>query len=105
MTLSKRFTYQHSLVNAITVMFLIAGYALLNTGDLYAQFQNPCSPKQIGVETFKQRRQALLDSLGEGAAALYSQGSRTDAGYRADANFWYLTGIDEEGAILVLEPG
>lgn len=105
MTLSKRFMYHHSLVKAITIMFFIAGYALLNTGGLYAQFQNPCNPKQIGVETFKQRRQALLDSLGEGAAALYSQGSRTDAGYRADANFWYLTGIDEEGAILVLAPG
>jgi Xaa-Pro aminopeptidase len=47
----------------------------------------------------------LLDSLGTGAAVLYSRGKQTDAGYRADANFWYLTGVDDPGAILVLAPG
>ncbi|MFQ5607593.1 MAG: aminopeptidase P N-terminal domain-containing protein, partial [Candidatus Zixiibacteriota bacterium] len=54
--------------------------------------------------TFQKRRQALLDSLGEGTAVLYSKGRHTEAGYRADANFWYLTGNDEPGSILVLAP-
>jgi Xaa-Pro aminopeptidase len=59
----------------------------------------------IGMETFKARRQAVLDSMQEGTAALYSQASEnTETGYRADSDFWYLTGIDEEGAILVLAP-
>ncbi len=105
MTLSIQFMYQQSLGKTIPVLIIIAGYVLLSACDLSAQVQNPCSPQKIGVDIFKQRRQALLDSLGEGAAALFSQGSRTDAGYRADADFWYLTGIDEPGAILVLAPG
>lgn len=63
------------------------------------------TPERIGMDVFKQRRQALLDSLGTGAAVLYSRGKQTDAGYRADANFWYLTGVDDPGAILVLAPG
>ncbi len=53
---------------------------------------------------FVNRRAALMDSLGQGIAVLYSQGRRTETGYRADGNFWYLTGVDERGAILLLAP-
>lgn len=59
----------------------------------------------FGPEVFQQRRQALIDSLGGGAALLYSEGDHTDAGYRADGLFWYFTGIDDKGAILLLTPG
>ena len=62
-------------------------------------------PEKIGVDTFHARRLALMDSLGGGTAVLYSSGQTADAGYRADSDFWYLTGIDEEGAVLVLAPG
>jgi len=63
-----------------------------------------------GIEsrTFVERREALMDALGEGVAVLYSQGRQTETGpvseYRADPNFWYLTGVDDAGAILVLSP-
>jgi Xaa-Pro aminopeptidase len=53
---------------------------------------------------FVERREALMESLGQGIAVLYSQGHQTDTGYRADGNFWYLTGIEEPGAILILAP-
>jgi Xaa-Pro aminopeptidase len=53
---------------------------------------------------FAERRAALMEALGHGVAVLYSQGRDADTGYRADANFWYLTGVDERGAILVLAP-
>lgn len=53
---------------------------------------------------FIERREALMESLGQGIAVLYSQGRETDTGYRADGHFWYLTGLDEPGAILVLAP-
>lgn len=59
---------------------------------------------RIGVDTFKARRQALLDSMGEGTAVLYSLGRHGETGYRADADFWYLTGSDEPGAVLILSP-
>ena len=55
-------------------------------------------------KTYLERREALLQSLGEGIAVLYSQGIETETGYRADGNFWYLTGVDERGAILLLAP-
>ncbi len=61
--------------------------------------------ERIGMETFKARRQVLMDSLKTGVAVLYSQGRQSDAGYRPDANFWYLTGVDDPGAVLVLAPG
>ncbi len=61
-------------------------------------------PAPIGPETFKARRQALLDSLGDGMAVLYSSGDYEETGYRADGHFWYLTGIVDPGAVLVLAP-
>jgi Xaa-Pro aminopeptidase len=58
-----------------------------------------------GPEIFQARRQALLDSLGTGLALLYSSGEYGESGYRADGHFWYLTGNDDPGAILMLAPG
>jgi Xaa-Pro aminopeptidase len=60
-----------------------------------------------GIESpraFVERREALMDSLAEGIAVLYSRGQQSETGYRADGNFWYLTGVDEQGAILLLAP-
>jgi Xaa-Pro aminopeptidase len=62
-------------------------------------------PEPFGFEVYKARRQTLLDSLSEGTAILYSQGQHSETGYRADGHFWYLTGLNEPGAILVLSPG
>jgi len=60
------------------------------------------------AQTFVERREALMGLLEDGVAVLYSQGRQTEtgpvSGYRADGNFWYLTGVDDAGAILVLSP-
>lgn len=77
---------------------------LLTTGTCFSSALAQ-QPDRIGFDVFKARRQTLLDSLGSGVAALYSRGDETDAGYRADANFWYLTGVDDPGAVLLLAPG
>jgi len=61
--------------------------------------------QQTDFKVFQQRRQILCDSLKEGVAVLYSTGEHTETGYRADANFYYLTGIDDPNAILLLAPG
>ncbi|UCE65665.1 MAG: aminopeptidase P family protein [Candidatus Zixiibacteriota bacterium] len=63
------------------------------------------SAEKFGPEIFQARRQALLDSLGTGLALLYSSGEYGESGYRADGHFWYLTGNDDPGAILMLAPG
>ncbi len=87
---------------------LVAATALaagvLGPVDGSAQLPGRTDPPYIGMDTFEARRQALMDSIGEGTAVLYSQGRDSEAGYRADGDFWYLTGIDEEGAILILSP-
>jgi len=88
--------------NGILAALMLTGFMALNSYGT-AETGSADLPR-IGVDTFKARRQALLDSIGEGTAVLYSQGRHGESGYRADANFWYLTGSDEPGAILVLAP-
>lgn len=78
--------------------FFIAGHAI----EISASDQ---SDNSFGYEIYKARRQKLIDSLDGGIAILYSQGESSETGYRSDAHFWYLTGLDDPGAILVLIPG
>jgi Xaa-Pro aminopeptidase len=50
------------------------------------------------------RRAALMKAMGDGVAVIYSEGEDDSAGYRQSADFLYLTGVEEKGAILVLAP-
>ncbi len=50
------------------------------------------------------RRAALMKEMGEGVAVIYAQGSEDGDGYRQGSDFYYLTGVQEEGAVLVLAP-
>lgn len=59
-------------------------------------------------DTFKARRDLLMDSLGGGVAVLY--GATQSPGIVAsnfiqESNFYYLTGVSEPGAALILAPG
>lgn len=85
-------------MSGISRYVALASIVLLCT-SVFAQ-----GPDPLGREVFKQRRQVLLDSLGEGTAILYAGGEHGDAGFRTSANFYYLTGLNEAGAILVLAP-
>jgi Xaa-Pro aminopeptidase len=87
------------------IFVFICILTILMDDHVAAQQASPKDPPPIGTETFKARRQALMDSLGEGVAVLLSQGEETETGYMADGDFWYLTGIDEPGAVLMLSPG
>jgi len=62
-------------------------------------------PAPLPASVFKARRARLMKILGPGVAVLYSKGSETPEGYRSDPDFFYLTGIDEEGAAVALAPG
>jgi Xaa-Pro aminopeptidase len=91
---------------AIIHLFLICLAFMVALPNIICGQSNATSnPAPIGMDTFKSRRLALMDSLGEGTALLYSQGRNTETGYRPGSDFWYLTGIDEPGAILMLSPG
>lgn len=58
----------------------------------------------LSKETFKQRRAKVLELLGDGVAVLYGKSGGGDGDFRQDNNFYYLTGVEEPGAILLLAP-
>ncbi len=85
------------------VLMLSALYLILWVNAWSDDHEKP-TPNAFGPEIFRQRRAALLDSLGDGMAVLSSDGTFGEMGYRAAGDFWYLTGLDDPGAILILAP-
>jgi len=61
-----------------------------------AQTQSPA--------VYRERRKELMKEMGEGVAVIYGDGAEDGDGYRPNTDFFYLTGVGEEGAILVLAP-
>src|SRR3954469_3433181 len=53
---------------------------------------------------YAERRRALMDALGEGVAVVYSEGQEDGFGYRQSGDFFYLTGVEDADAVLVLAP-
>src|SRR6266704_6691480 len=53
---------------------------------------------------YRERRAALMDRMKEGVAVVYAEGEEDGDGYRQSSDFLYLTGVQEQGAILVLAP-
>jgi Xaa-Pro aminopeptidase len=89
----------------ILSLLITIGFWYLAAMEANCQNSEITFESQFGTQDYKGRRAALLDSLGEGTAILYSQVHETEAGYRSDSDFWYLTGLDEQEAILILSPG
>jgi len=83
----------------IILRIIIIGYVL----------QLPVHAADIDVKVFKSRREALMKSLDGGVAVLYgatgSGDSVVKSGFVQESNFYYLTGISEPGAALILAPG
>jgi len=59
---------------------------------------------QPAPEIFRARRAKLMQQLGDGVAVLYARGEEDRDGFRQDSDFYYLTGVSEPGAALVLAP-
>lgn len=81
--------------------------ALLLPATLAAQAGSPAGV--IPVATLQARRQALMDRMGKGVAIIRSSEERSvegdypqDSDYREDNDFFYLTGLEEQGSFLVL---
>ena len=53
---------------------------------------------------YQARREALMKEMGEGVAVVYNEGEEDGDGYRPNSDFFYLTGVTEAGAVLVLAP-
>lgn len=58
---------------------------------------------------FKARRQALMKSMGDGVAVIYGRNVNSSdlgsGGFVQESSFYYLTGVSESGAALILAPG
>jgi Xaa-Pro aminopeptidase len=67
---------------------------------------NPAPPPELPVAVYQQRRAHLLSQLGDCAALISSQGevNGITEDYRQDADFYWLTGINEPDAHLLLQP-
>lgn len=82
--------------------------ALLLAANLSGNFAhpNPSPPPELPVAVYQQRRARLLAELGDCAAVISSQGevNGITEDYRQDADFYWLTGVNEPDAHLVLQP-
>jgi Xaa-Pro aminopeptidase len=62
-------------------------------------------PQQAqATSVYAARRAAMMKAMGEGVAVVYADGEEDYAGYRQSGDFFYLTGVQEKGAVLVLAP-
>lgn len=80
----------------------------LVAGASFAQNATPPAVpviRPLPASVFKARRERLMKQLGPGVAVLYSKGEEDRDGFKADPSFFYLTGLDEQDAVLVLAPG
>ena len=67
----------------------------------------PVHAGDIGPEVFKARREALMEALDGGVAVLFGASSSeavVKGGFVQESDFFYLTGISEPGAALILAP-
>jgi Xaa-Pro aminopeptidase len=67
---------------------------------------NPTPPAPLPVEIYRQRRNRVMQAIGNCTAVIASQGEEQGIteDYRQDADFYWLTGINEPNAYLVLQP-
>jgi Xaa-Pro aminopeptidase len=67
---------------------------------------NPTPPPDLPAAVYRQRRTRVLEALGGCTALIASQGEvqGITEDYRQDADFYWLTGINEPDAYLVLQP-
>src|SRR5215212_604544 len=81
--------------------------SLVGAASALCQAGSPAGP--VPVDRLRARRAALLDRLGEGIAVLSSAQLKSiegdypqDSDYRENNDFFYLTGLEAPGALLVL---
>ena len=71
-------------------------------------FAGPLQAAASDADVFKARRAALMEKLDGGVAVLYGAndaGALVKGGFVQESSFYYLTGISEPGAALILAPG
>ena len=86
----------------VTMTLAAPGSAALAADPPLPVLTEPSQTQDMSV--YAARRQALMKKMGDGVAVIYADGTDDTAGYRQSADFLYLTGVLERGAVLVLAP-
>jgi len=87
------------------VALALAVAALVLTLPRNLPADEPIPPaKPFEPLVYQARRAKLMKALGGGIAVLYARGEEDADGYRQDGDFFYLTGLNDAGAVLVLSP-
>jgi len=95
---------------ASTFASLTAAFLLLGAVPLAAPAADPPLPSLIepgqtqSPAVYAERRRALMGAMGEGVAVIYSEGQEDAFGYRQSGDFFYLTGVEDADAVLMLAP-
>lgn len=88
------------------VLFVLAGAVLVVVPAALARIDFP--PIDPPASMFRAHRERFLSKLPDGAIAVVHaaptrrMSNDVDYPYRQDSNFWYLTGIEEPGAVAIL---
>lgn len=90
-------------------MVLVVGPLLGRAADPYPEsdprLPELSEPSQAeSPRVYQERRQALMKEMGEGVAAIFAEGEEDGDGFRQSSDFFYLTGVSEAGAVLLLAP-
>jgi Xaa-Pro aminopeptidase len=94
-----------SWINAAAILTSLSGWAAEEypAGDPpLPKLIEPAQTQEPAVYT--SRRRAVMDEMKEGVAVIYAEGQEDGDGYRQSSDFLYLTGVVEQGGILVLAP-
>ena len=71
----------------------------------------PLVAQEMPIEQFAERRHALMENLGDDAIAIFKsppqllRNSDIMYPYRQNSDFYYLSGFEEPGSVLLLLPG
>ena len=88
----------------------LALFALLLAPGLGRAAGDPAPPRLIDPaqtedpSVYAARRLAVMKEMSEGVAVIFAEGAEDGDGYRQGSDLYYLTGVVEEGAVLVLAP-
>ncbi len=85
------------------VLLALAALAAPAPGAIAADTAIPPA-KPFPASVYQARRAKLMKALGGGIAVLHARGEEDADGYRQDSDFYYLTGLNEPGAVLVMAP-
>jgi Xaa-Pro aminopeptidase len=94
---------------AIVLLILALASAVGEAADEYPKTDPPLpqliEPAQTELPSvYQARRAAVMKEMGEGVAVVFAEGHEDGDGFRQSSDFFYLTGVSEAGAILILAP-